>query len=1078
MKSIRLEFASLTLMHSALPKDDLSAGTYRASLDKISLSATLSHPDRVPLHREWLGRTSAPGDPLTADVYVATFAVRQLALDRVSTGQVEDYLRVVELGPIDAAALTSQWPSPWLQGPAFLSGDPNAQFLVVKISLGTLDITERLEVIDKLLKKNTRRTPQPASSDRPALLPPVISPVPRITAGVHVSAVCVKFISSGSQGGDPFALEARTGGLVASLETQYQVLPDTKASKAFTDPDRPRLQMNISAHGELQQTFVNVNMSQECLLDEPHGVTAGAAYPGEPVMSLDTVQFTASGYAVGEMADEPGGGVMIDVPSAFLDSHWSSDALSIELWQPDAIASLRTVIATFQKGDVEQPAKPVPPSYLLSRLPSGLAASFAMSRLMIFVTSPDLAPDEELNISRGVAFHMGTALHYCSIRDRPLNNLSPILARMQKRLQLSLPAELLSTAAGGSNASAMSQSERAFLQVKVWDAAFRDALSTRFVADDPFGIGDLSEDYRSQEYLRIDQITAGIVLSGKRAAGLPLPLSKDDCAVSVAVSHVRGYIHLAHAYNLLLAAHALRSLVPPKVQAKAAPPSPPLSSTLSVVVQCDAERLQLVWEFPLRMKLYTRIADLSFNRPVSGLINLSWRSVILGVPVDSEQDGIMRKTWQELGRLMDWNLQIRPDTHPVQIVGRGDSARIRIPFDYVLADLILDIVLSMKSMKHLVHMVPTGQFSNPPTPEAEEAKKMPDLALRIGRLIAEAADDEFESQLGMIWRAGFEAARLRHERDDAFKAKADTIIAASGREDSSTQAQEKHSEFQFTPEHTIGIDEALGRLKEVHSGAWKSHIRQARAHQAKRQRHREGIPKDPPYDPEDELVPIGPPPPTPPLFRLLFGGLLLHIKGPSFPLESIPNFLHHEGGGIPFDTQYSLLVPLRLTFSVSSLRLDSREYPLPMLNIPAHSNKETPGLVFDSDVVVAEEMGTENSVEWVDCAIVKPHTGVHGASPLYIAVPKTIMAVKSYANPIIRVKTDDVTDFAWGVSYSPVTQDIMRVVDTLSHAPRDSSPPIGFWDKVSRRIKNISQRARVDMFAVEARVSLEAASTI
>ena len=27
----------------------------------------------------------------------------------------------------------------------------------------------------------------------------------------------------------------------------------------------------------------------------------------------------------------------------------------------------------------------------------------------------------------------------------------------------------------------------------------------------------------------------------------------------------------------------------------------------------------------------------------------------------------------------------------------------------------------------------------------------------------------------------------------------------------------------------------------------------------------------------------------------------------------------------------------------------------------------------------------------------------------------------------------------------------MRVIDTLSHAPRDSSPPIGFWDKVRGR---------------------------
>ncbi|KAI0336962.1 hypothetical protein BDW22DRAFT_1433703 [Trametopsis cervina] len=122
-----------------------------------------------------------------------------------------------------------------------------------------------------------------------------------------------------------------------------------------------------------------------------------------------------------------------------------------------------------------------PPKYLLSQLPSNLALSFALSRFMVFVTSPDLAPDEEQNISRGVAFHMGLSVHYCSLRERLRMGFGDMLARTQHRLLLSLPTELLATAAGGLSASTMSQSERALVQVAVWDAAFRDALSTRYV---------------------------------------------------------------------------------------------------------------------------------------------------------------------------------------------------------------------------------------------------------------------------------------------------------------------------------------------------------------------------------------------------------------------------------------------------------------------------------------------------------------------------------------------------------------------------------------------------------------------
>ena len=173
----------------------------------------------------------------------------------------------------------------------------------------------------------------------------------------------------------------------------------------------------------------------------------------------------------------------------------------------------------------------------------------------------------------------------------------------------------------------------------------------------------------------------------------------------------------------------------------------------------------------------------------------------------------------------------------------------------------------------------------------------------------------------------------------------------------------------------------------------------------------------------------------------------LHLTSPSFPENGIPDFLFSEGGGMPKDTEYSLLVPMHLNFTVASLRIGYRDYPLPLLNIPRHS-RGLPSFEFNTDLVIAEEMGTDRSVERINCAIVKENTGIYGASPLSIAVPKTIMPVKTYANPTVKVTTDEVTDFTWGVSYGPVTQDFMRVIDTLSHAPRDTSPPIGFWDKV------------------------------
>lgn len=1030
-------------------EEDGRTETFTASMKHISMHIGLSHPDQTSLHRQHLGRTSAPGDPLTPDVYKVDFAVYKTALDRMGSGTLEEHLRIVDMGAVNITILVSQWPAPWLQGPSFMGGDPNAQFLIAQLSFGNIEITERLEILQQFLAR--RQPSKPPVMETQPLLPPMLAPVPRLSIGLTLGEICVRLI--GSEDATPFALEARTSGLMMSVDTDFQILPDVVFGKIMPDPDRPRLQMRINSRAELHQTFLHINRGLECSIDDrppPSATIGGAVYPGEPVLSLDTVQLVARGHAFGEIADEAqaGEGVTIDVPSMFLDVSCASEALSVELWQPDAMAAIKTVLTALSDAKPSgPPPSPVLAKYLLSSLPSGVAASIAVGRLMIFLAGPDLAPGEDLSISRGAAFHTGVGFHYSSLRDPHIRGLTDLIPRTQKRLQLSLATELLSTAAGGTGAATVSQSERVMIQVDIWDAALRDALATKYVADDPFGVGDISEGYRAKEYLRVEQVTIGIALSGRRLGGVPITGFKDDCAFSIVMSRVRGSLHLAHAYNLLLAAEALKSILPPR---KIKPKTSDAPSTLTCVVHCRFDKIQVLWKFPLRMKLYMRISELSVYLHHSGKLTVRWDSVVLSVPVDVERDGETKVVWEELARLLTFAIDIHPDARPVAIIAEGQSARLRIPFDYVLADLILDINVTLKSMKHLIRMVPSGEFYGPPTPEAEDAKIVPNVSLRLGCLCVEAADEPFESRLSLIWRSGFEAARIRLEREDAFEAKTATILAAS-RDDTSTSTKAVNSEFQFTAEHSIPVAEARNRLNQVHSGTWLSRFRQARVHQARRQ---EGVStklksKIPLYhNLDDELVPVVEPPTVPPLIRIKFDDLNLKLAGPSFTIEGLPDYLHKEGGGMPMDMEYSLLIPMHLNFSVSALRISCREYPLPMLNIPAHSDKLIPGLIFDSDVVIAEEMGTEESVEWVDCAIVRPHRGLHGASPLYVAVPKTIMPVKTYANPIIRVNTDEVTDFAWGVSYGPVTQDIMRVMDTLSHAPRDSSPPVGFWDKV------------------------------
>ncbi|CAL1700808.1 unnamed protein product [Somion occarium] len=1040
LKSVQLNVTQITIKHRAEIGPDRNTATLDMTLRRVNINAALSHPDRNPLHREWLGRNAAPGDPLSANVYAFGLSIREITLDRIGSGAVSDHLRLVGLGPLTVEAVASQWPAPWLRGPTFMTGDPNAQVLLIQVSLDKVEVTERLEVLQAFLERRKSTKVHPGT--KPSL-PEILSPVPRIQLGIHVGSVCAGLISPTPEvNGKPFALELRTDGFVLTAQSQFFMLLDNQSSKEINAPDYPRIRMDFGFHLVLQRTFVTTRMGVHA--DFEDHILGISSLPGEPVFSLDILQIMSNGRALGHAAEVPGIIVFINTSSMYMRTQISADALSIELWQPDAIVAL-TATAHALTATPSEPAQTAS-GPLLDRMPSGLDVSLSVARLMLYVTGKDLTPDDDLGISRGLATRTGLSLHYCSLTGQHIQHIKHLTTEREIRLKMSLPDEPISTAYSRTTTPGSDPAMVAvFLQAKVWKVALRDAVATPLAADEPYGFEDSGVPDGTKEYLTIREIVVDAAISGYRDKGLPRNDTAAHCHAAVSVSSVRGALQLAQIYNMLLAAHTVSRIVPTQTRAEA--PSPRVD-TIHFSLSYSVDHAHLLWDFPLKSRLYTRMRSISGKITPEKHHRFSWKSAILATTVDREEDGKPRVRWEEVARLLNFTVDVLPDVKPTSIAVVGDSARLRIPFGFVLADFILDINISIKCVKHLVHMVPSGQYSNPLTPEAEEAKVMPDLVMRIGCLSAEAADEDLESRLALIWRAGFEASRLRHEREEAFRAKVATILAAEKQESASRDLE---SDFQFSSEHTISIAEARERLDRLHAGTWKSRFRQAHVHQQRREQMqtRKTGGTVPLYGAdEDDMVVVRDPLPVPPLFRITLDQLSLRLTGPSFPSEGIPEFLFNEGGGLPRDTQYSLLVPMHLSFSVSSLRVAYREYPLPLLNIPPHSNENRFSLEFDSDVIIAEEMGTAHSVYWVDCAILQPDVGIYGASPLTIPVPKTIMPVKSYAKPVVRVTTDNVSDFAWGVSYSPATQDFMRIVDTLSHAPRDQSPPIGFWDKL------------------------------
>ena len=286
---------------------------------------------------------------------------------------------------------------------------------------------------------------------------------------------------------------------------------------------------------------------------------------------------------------------------------------------------------------------------------------------------------------------------------------------------------------------------------------------------------------------------------------------------------------------------------------------------------------------------------------------------------------------------------------------------------------------------------------------------------------------------------------------DAFEAKVATILAAESEQNRQAN-QDELDGYRFTTQHSISIEEARQRLLAVHAKTWREVHRQyheKRDHWSRSFHAPSKLRSPSARNVESNLILVAPIAEGPPLIRLVIDGLYLQINGPSFAMEKLPDFLYDIGSGQPRDTEYSLLVPLNLDLAVNAITTNLRDYPLPLFAVKGKPGTEATALTFRTDLIVAEQMGPPQSVEWWDCVIVEENFGVPGATKFNFRVPKTIMPVKTFANPEVNATTKETTEICWGISYSYTIQDVMRILETLSSAPRDPSPSVGFWDKVN-----------------------------
>ncbi|ODV62701.1 uncharacterized protein ASCRUDRAFT_74185 [Ascoidea rubescens DSM 1968] len=194
----------------------------------------------------------------------------------------------------------------------------------------------------------------------------------------------------------------------------------------------------------------------------------------------------------------------------------------------------------------------------------------------------------------------------------------------------------------------------------------------------------------------------------------------------------------------------------------------------------------------------------------------------------------------------------------------------------------------------------------------------------------------------------------------------------------------------------------------------------------------------------------------PPLMSIILENLDLKIDRVDFPIDSIPKYIHDIGKGVPYDTEYTLLLPFNIDLKLSELRVHLRDYPLPLLYIPSISDNQfssIPSVHIHGNCIIAEDFFDSPSnirnvfVPLVYCCDQRENLCLYS-----LLIPRTVASIKMFPNLVVDINTSKPTKFTWGSSQTACIQQIMLIFDAFTKPPLDPSDKIGFWDKLRANV--------------------------
>ena len=429
-----------------------------------------------------------------------------------------------------------------------------------------------------------------------------------------------------------------------------------------------------------------------------------------------------------------------------------------------------------------------------------------------------------------------------------------------------------------------------------------------------------------------------------------------------------------------------------------------------------------------------------------------------------------------------------------------DFIRLAVPHQLVVHKMFDNCVNIMKASAQLNHRFKTGTDEYILKKRPEQPKKLPRISLRSRVILLDVEDGPFDWKLGMIYRVGLIEQKQRLAREGAFRAKARHLEkcyyqgssryrnqshhgqqheaayrskseGARGRSHSPHHDNRHHSqsprgrrsrrmrydpegECRLSKEAKVSIDEGWRKLQKHNAQSWKKRIDGAYQLAGQGMRGIRGIFWGDDEIPQDhgteKILSL---PERPGLMSTLISDLHIVIDKPSFPMNEYPDFLHRVGKGMPRDMVYSLLIPMNIQIDMGEARVTLRDYPLPLLHVPAIVPGQSPRLPswsLKTDFVIAEEYRGDMSSKQVQVEVVPSNKFVSSerAGGFAIDVRRTVSPVKTYSDVNIAINTSASTSITWGTSLQPAIQDMMMVIEGFTKPQVDPSDRTGFWDKI------------------------------